>query len=390
MGTAFSVGLVGMAIGSFLIAPVADVRGRRALTMVSLVLMIAGSIWTALAGGLAGLIASRLLTGLGVSTMIAAVIPLAAEYSNARRHDLCVSLLNVGCPIGSVAGGLLAAHLLPSYGWCAVFVCAAGLGAAMLAVSWVWLPESLPSLIARPHRTARAQADALAQVNAFLTRCGHTAVTRLPTPASRKTVPLVNLFHDGMAATTLKVTATYFLYVMTNFYLQTWVATLIANLGFPAAQAEAVAVWVSLGGICGGVTVSALSGRVGLKGVAIAAQLGAVTSIVALGFTPANLGLLRIASAVTGFFTLGAMIALYSVVARAFPPGARERHRLRGRKRPPRQRAVAGAGGPAVLERPSPGGCAGHHGLASVVGGGGPPELPRAGQDHRLTWIRPV
>ena len=319
LGTAFSAGLVGMAAGSFLIAPLADVRGRRALTMFSLVLMIAGCLWTALTGGLGDLIASRLLTGLGVGTMIAVVIPLAAEYSNARRHDLAVSLLNIGYPVGGVAGGLLAAHLLPVHGWRTIFVCAAALGAAMLVISWLWLPEPVPSLIARPRRTARAQAAALAQVNAFLMRCGHAAVTHLPPPASRTTVPLTKLFRDGMTATTLKVTATYFLYVMTNFYLQTWVATLIANLGFPASQAAAVAVWVSLGGICGGLAVGALSGRIGLKGLAIAAQIGAVISIIALGFTPANLVLLRIASAVAGFFTLGAMIALYSVVARAFP-----------------------------------------------------------------------
>ena len=49
--------------------------------------------------------------------MVSVINPLAAEYANDRRRDFSVTLMNLGFPLGGVLGGVIAAALLPHYGW---------------------------------------------------------------------------------------------------------------------------------------------------------------------------------------------------------------------------------------------------------------------------------
>ena len=309
-----SAGLLGMAGGSLLIAPAADVIGRRNLVFLSLVLMISGTAWTAVANGIAELILSRVLTGLGIGAMIAVINPLAAEYANARRRDLTVSLLNIGYPIGGIAGGFLAAYLLTAFGWRAIFVCAAVSGIAMLFVVWRWLPEPIAYIVARP------RADALARVNAYLKHCGIAAVAQLPPPPpGADALPVKNLFRDGMAWVTLKIMSIYFLYVIALFYMQTWVPVLVAGAGISPANAAIVSVCLSIGGVFGGLFIAFATTRLGLKPIVVTALTGGGLFIVLFGWLPPSLALFATTAAVAGFFLFGGMIGLYAVVARTFP-----------------------------------------------------------------------
>jgi AAHS family 4-hydroxybenzoate transporter-like MFS transporter len=314
IGFVLSSGLLGMAAGSLFIAPSADILGRRKLIFLSFAMMILGTFWSAFTHNLSELVQSRILTGLGIGTMIAVGNPLCAEYASAKRRDLAVSLLNIGYPLGGVLGGSLAAYLLPTYGWRAIFISASVFGLIMLALSWLLLPEPVACLIARP------KSNSLARVNDFLRRCGHPPVTQLPPPpANAKAAPISLLFRDGMTRTTLQVTAIYFLHVVTLFFIQSWVPSLVAGEGFSPSQAAIVAVWVNLGGIVGGAFIGATTVRFGLKPLVIAAMCGGAIMTAAFGAFPPNLNLLKGAAFVTGFFTFGGMIGLYAVLARTFP-----------------------------------------------------------------------
>jgi MFS family permease len=67
--------------------------------------------------GLVDLSIWRVITGLGIGGMLAAINAVAAEFSNTRRRDFSVSLMPIGYPIGAVTGGLLAARLLVARSW---------------------------------------------------------------------------------------------------------------------------------------------------------------------------------------------------------------------------------------------------------------------------------
>ncbi len=76
----------------------------------SLVAMTVGMVITACASDLIVLSLGRLLTGIGVGTMVPSISALAAEYSSRRLRNLAVIVVAIGFPVG----GLLCEAARPS------------------------------------------------------------------------------------------------------------------------------------------------------------------------------------------------------------------------------------------------------------------------------------
>lgn len=313
LGIALAAGLLGMALGSLLLSPLADSFGRRRLVFVALAIMVAGTTWTAVVDGLGGLIASRLFTGLGIGAMISVIMPLAAEYANSRRRDLAVALFSIGFPLGGIVGGFVSAYLLAEFGWRSIFVVASALGLVMAVVAARTLLDPVALVIARPGK------DGLARVNAFLERAGHASVASLPPPPADKSVPMGRLFAPGMAGSTIQITLIYFLVVIPVFFMQTWLPTLIGDLGISPAQAAGISAFFSVGGVLAGLGIAASSARLGLRTIINTALIGGTIMIVLFSLLPANVPLLVAAAVIAGFFVQGSMVSLYAVVARTFP-----------------------------------------------------------------------
>ena len=126
-----------------------------------------------------------------------------------------------------------------------------------------------------------------------------------------------------MRSVTIKVTCMYTLYVVTLFFMQTWVPSLVVNLGFTAAQGTVVSAMIMLGGIIGGLSIGLAATRFGLKTILVPAVLIAAVMTALFGLVAANLGLLLIAAVIVGFFLSGSMIGLYSVIWQSFPAQVR-------------------------------------------------------------------
>ena len=314
IGWILASGLLGMAVGSLLIAPLADLIGRRRMIFVSLVFMILGTIWSALTTNVTEMAISRVFTGLGIGTMIAVISSLAAEYSNTRSRDFAQSMFAVGFPVGGMLGGVLAGVLLPSYGWTAIFWVGSAVGLVMAVVVWLFLPEPIAPMIARP------RADTLDRVNAYLKRCGMAPISKLPPPPEgAKAKPIKALFAPGMAGATMMVTAIYFLHVITLFFVQSWAPSLVANMGFKPNQAALIAVWVNVGGIVGIPIIGAITMRVGLKPLVLAALAFGAAMTAVFGSIPPTFVLLSIGAFFTGLGLQSGMMGLYAVIARTFP-----------------------------------------------------------------------
>ncbi len=318
VGLVLSSALLGMAAGSLFLAPLADIIGRRRLIFLSLVMMIAGTLWTATCLSVIELMWSRVFTGLGVGAMVAVISPMTAEYANSRSRDFCQTMFGIGFPIGGLLGGVLAGTLLPTYGWTAIFYVASALGLVLLPVVWLYLPEPIAPMIARP------KDNTLARVNAYLQRCGRPTIAALPPPpASARITPLKALFSSGMAGVTLLITTIYFMHVVTLFFVQSWAPSLVASLGFAPGQAAKIAVFVNVGGIIGGSLLGASSMRLGLKNLVITAMCGGAIVTALFSLLPPSFVLLALGSAAMGFFLQAAIMGLYAVVARTFPADMR-------------------------------------------------------------------
>ncbi|MFD6097127.1 multidrug effflux MFS transporter [Nocardiopsis flavescens] len=138
--------LVGLALGQFVVGPLSDAYGRRGPLLVSLGLFVLASALCALAPNIAVLVAGRFLQGLTASAGVVlsrAVVRDVFDGHELTRFFALLMVINAVAPlVAPVVGGAL---LWPSFaGWEIVFWALALLGAAIVAVTALRLPETLP------------------------------------------------------------------------------------------------------------------------------------------------------------------------------------------------------------------------------------------------------
>lgn len=318
LGWTFSTGLVGMGLGSLLLAPLADVFGRRRLVLGNLLLMMAGMFAGAAANSWMALTSARFATGLGVGAMIAVLAPLASEYASTQRRELMVGLMSVGYPIGGLLGGALSTLLLREHGWRAVFVLGGVAAAALIPLVLLRMPESIAYLL------DRRPGNAVQRINRVLRSRGAPTITALPRRGDRPAAtPLRELLGHRVLWQTLQITAINFLFVTTAYYFLSWMPSIVAAAGYAPAQAAAVSVLANLTGIGGGLLLGWLAPRFGLRRVTSIALIGTGTGTALFGASDAGLATMRVVAAVTGFFLFAGFVGILSLVAGSFAPRVR-------------------------------------------------------------------
>lgn len=314
LGIVLSMELIGMAVGSVILGSVADRIGRRPTVLGCLIVMATGMFMVTTATTITTLSIWRVITGLGIGGMLAATAAVAAEFSNTRSRDLCVSLMAIGYPIGAVIGGSIAGQLLKTHDWRSVFIFGGIVTSAFLPLAWWRLPETVAFLsIKRPP-------NALERINRTLRRMGFAAAEALPpvNPAHQKP-SIADLFAPGLASITLLVTLAYFLHIATFYFILKWVPKIVVDMGFAASAAAGVLVWANVGGAMGGALLGLLSRRISAKVLTIMALLISFVMVYIFGRGQANLQQLSIICATAGFFTNAGVVGLYALFAKSFP-----------------------------------------------------------------------
>jgi MFS transporter, AAHS family, vanillate permease len=318
LGFVLSMELLGMGLGSIFLGGVADKLGRRRTLLGCLVVMTLGMIMASRAKGVYDLSVWRVFTGLGIGGMLAAINAVAAEFSNARRRSLNVSLMAIGYPIGAIIGGSIAALLLKQGDWRAVFEFGAAATAAFIPLVFWVVPESVSWLC------RRQPAGALAAVNRGLSRMKISSVAELPaiTAEARKR-SVLDIFSPQLMRVTVLVTMAYFLHITTFYFILKWVPNIVAELGFTPSSAAGVLVWANVGGASGGAVLGLLSLRFGLKPLTMLVLVMSTIMVAVFGHGQANLAQLSLVCAIAGFFTNAGVVGLYGIFAQVFPTHVR-------------------------------------------------------------------
>lgn len=318
LGIVLSMELIGMAIGSVLLGGVADRIGRRPTILGCLVVMTFGMLMATTVRGIFDLCLWRIVTGVGIGGMLAATNAATAEFSNARRRHLCISLMVIGYPVGAVIGGIFTAQLLQSYTWRSVFYFGASVTAASIPLVYFLVPESV-------HWLARKQpAGALEKINRTLQRMGHAAVTALPViSADLRKRSAGDIFSRNLVAMTVIMTAAYFFHITTFYYIIKWVPKIVVDMGFAASSAAGVLVWANIGGATGGALLGFLTQKFSIRALTIVVLLLSTVTVSIFGRTPADLERLSMICAVAGFCTNAGVVGLYAILAQVFPTHAR-------------------------------------------------------------------
>jgi len=264
------------------------------------------------------LCAWRVITGFGIGGVLASINAVAAEFSNARRRGLCVSLMAIGYPLGGVAGGSIAAVLLKQSDWRSVFWFGAAVTAFFIPLVFFLIPESIQWLC------QRQPPKALVRLNRALIRMGHAPVDALPAVSAqaRDRSPL-DLFSPQLLRITLLMSFAYFLHVISFYFIIKWVPDIVVRLGYTPSAAAGVLKWLNVGGATGGAVLGLLSLRFGLKPLTMAVLAMSTVMLAIFGHGQPDLAHVALVCAVAGFFTNAGIVGLYGILAQVFPTNLR-------------------------------------------------------------------
>ena len=317
LGLLLSTSLIGMAAGSLVLSPLADITGRKPMVFSAICLMILGSLLSALSHTVPQLAASRILTGVGIGVMVPLTTAIASEFASAKSRAFAVTATTVGFTAGSVVGSLIAAGLLKHHAWQSVFVSGAVAGLILLPITAFGLSESPAFLMSRRPK------NALERLNKVLRRMGRPVAASLPEAPSQKRVSYLALLAPDMIVQTLCFAAAGSLVTTTTYYLLNWLPQLIADAGFPPSTGSLLSATTALVGMASGLLFGVAASRFGAARLASVAMVALGVAVAVFGFTPPVLKLLVASTALCGFFSGGTAGMFYATVAGSFPARTR-------------------------------------------------------------------
>ena len=320
LGMLFSSGLAGMTLGSLVISPFADTLGRRPLVLFGLIVISAGMAGSAMMHGLWPLAGLRFFTGLGIGTLLSSINTIVAEYSSQKRRDFAVAFMSVGYPIGATLGGMISIYLVTAFGWRSVFIFGAMVSSLIIPVVLVRLPESLDFIL------HKRPADALARINGLLRKMGRGELLHLPEAGHASVVSVktvTGIFDRSFATRTLLVCASYFLVMLSFYFLLNWTPKVLVNEGLSLQIGISGAVLMNAGGVIGGLLFGYFAGIFGLRELSSVFMVLLFVSVVVFGFADLNLAAMAVLVSIIGFFMIGVIASLYALVAAMYPPQVR-------------------------------------------------------------------
>lgn len=319
LGVLLSAGLVGMGAGALFISPIADVIGRRAVVILSTVIMSVGMFASAATTGVLELWLCRFATGLGIGGVLASGNTLLAEYAPTRWRDFVISTMVIGYPVGAIIGGSIFAVLVSLYGWRSAFVFGGLCSTVLVPLILLYLPELLDFIL------SRRRSNTLAQVNSVLRRLGRTALTALPVLPREETdtKAIIGVFEPRFIKSTILIVLSYFMLMFSFYFVVSWTPKNLVDLGFTPEQGIFALVLLNLGGIFGGLTFGYFAGRSGARALAPYMLFALFAVIVGFGLLQTGVFAMMATAFIVGFFLMGSMASLYIIVPYVYPPKVR-------------------------------------------------------------------
>jgi AAHS family 4-hydroxybenzoate transporter-like MFS transporter len=319
LGPVFSASLFGLMLGALSFGPLADRIGRKRIIVASTFAFGVGTLATLLAADTTELLVIRFLTGLGLGGAMPNVIALTAEYSPHRRRSTMVMTMFCGFSVGAAMGGLIAAALIPHFGWRSVFLVGGALPLALTPLLAAVLPESVRflALSGQSHHRIAAILSRFFPAERFAATARFVAhEPALPG------LPVAQLFRARRAGVTLLFWLIFFMSLLDLYFLSNWLPTVLNDLGASDSMAAMVGSMLQIGGVAGTLTLGRLIDRFSYRALALVYGLASF-AIVTIGYSSHSIPLAAAAIFGAGFCIVGGQIASNALAAMFYPTSIR-------------------------------------------------------------------
>lgn len=330
MGPILGAGLVGMALGALLLGPLGDIYGRKAAICTSVFLFGLMTLLTALATNEQQLITLRFLTGLGLGGALPNATALMSEYAPRRLRNLMISVIFVGFPLGGIMGGMIAAEIIPRFGWQSLFIVGGILPLVVAVIVLVAMPESIRFLVMKRPDKREGLVSILNRIDRSrrYTTNDDFDLAEQATRAGKFIVR--HLFDKGYGRDTVLLWVVFFVNLMEIYFLISWIPSLLVDAAFTMVHATQAAVVLNVGGAVGPLVLAWLTARFGTRRMLCAFYILGAVSVALIGQIPVpdgatagapavNLGIVLASTFLAGFFVFGAQIGMNALAASIYP-----------------------------------------------------------------------
>jgi AAHS family 4-hydroxybenzoate transporter-like MFS transporter len=306
-GPVFGSSLFSGLIGALVAGQAGDHFGRKPILILSVLVFALGSLATPFTHSVSALLIVRLVTGFGLGGALPIIISITSEFSPKRSRLNIVALMYCGFPFGSVLGGVLAAQLIPRFGWASIFYIGGVVPLILIPAFTLIMPESISFLASNGKRD---KVEALSRRLGL--QAGDLTLARSNPPA-RATVR--RLFAEGRAIGTLLLWTTLFLSLLLTVFLVSWMPLVTHHAGLGIKSAVLGVAALNLGGIVGCFLIGWISKHFrSIVPIALAYALGGA-AVGLIGLVVQSGQMLLAVSFVAGILTVGSQMCAVSLSA---------------------------------------------------------------------------
>lgn len=315
--------LLGLMFGAFIGGPLADRFGRKTILLISVLLFGGWSLAAGFAQDVTSLTIMRFLTGLGLGGAMPQAITLTSEYCPQRRRSLMVTTMFCGFTLGSALGGVVAAQLVPNYGWRSVLILGGVLPLLCLPMLYLVLPESVRFLVQRSAPDFQVRAI-LQRISAQRLPEGQHYVIHDGVGESRsKQSPVRQILSGSQRPGTLLLWISFFMSLLIVYLLTSWLPILVRDTGLSLSQAAGVSAMFQIGGTVGAICLGATMDRFNPYRVLACAYIIGACFLMFIGQVYSDLSLLIIGVFGMGFCISGSLVGANALAAGFYPTSMR-------------------------------------------------------------------
>lgn len=309
--------VIGMLVGAIGAGMLADRFGRKKVLISGAAICAIFMMGSALAPTPEIFGLSRLITGIGLGTVMPVVTILTLEYAPAKRRVFTTIIMYSGYQLGGVLAALLGMSLIPNMGWRAMFWVGAIPLLLVVPLAIRFLPESIAFLLAKGRK--------------------HEAVTiaerfQIPMEELEKEQREENSIKNGKdmnsigsllskphRRSTILFWLASFCGLFLIFGLGTWLPTIMMKSGYSIGSALSFLLVLNLGTVAGSFLTAAASDRWGHKLSCTLSFLVAFTAFLLLSFNFPSMLLTYILIAAAGMGSIGTQYLINAYVGDYYP-----------------------------------------------------------------------
>lgn len=274
-GVLGSYGLLGMLVGAITFGVLSDRYGRKKMVAITVIMFSLFTAACGLAPGPKSFGVFRFLAGMGLAGILPNAIALIADYSPKKTRTTIAAIMMCGYCIGGIVSPLVGIVSIEHTGWRLVLWIGA-IPLIFLPFVYKRIPES-SFILMRDGREQELRA-VLQRINPAQTI--PTATQFYEEQKHSERVPLLDLFTENRALSTVMFTTAIFFHLILGYGLINWLPKLMLEAGFSMNSSLMFLVVLQCGAIVGTIAMGYAGDRYSLKKILVGLYLlGSVTMV---------------------------------------------------------------------------------------------------------------